>query len=729
MLLNKKCMYLGVTLFSAMILTSLPINSVKADTTAGTTSAVVTNAEAATGSNSNSTATSTQPVNTVQSQSVTTPAKSTSMPADTDSQTVTAPASTAKVTSVTTPVATGKSTSTVQTPINTVQPTVATSTSKASSVSTTRQTTVSKTGSDSSAVVSPVAPTPTKPTTSINNNTVVSFDDSLLENMMKSELGLNSKQNITVGDLKGFNNPEFDADEALYLLNMPNANPNLTDAQVTPIESLNGMQYLQYLPKNTQVYMGIKLASGPKANEDLTPLDKINFAKITLYGNYSDPNAKEIDVSQLPNINVSNLQYLNLSGDPSVSDSDGLTNQQLTTIAPWLVKYSNNGQSYSDIELDNSQLTDLSSLSGINKKSGMGVFVANSNSQDATPIKATVGKSITFTAAPIIGINGQPIFNNYHYTTTVAKNKVADDDLENLGKGQYEIAHPDTNAEALTYGNIGWYLSSKADDMISETYGTDNVQYYGLKSQPIDWVTPTATTPHKAAVVTPNKTESTTPAKTVKTTANVVIAPVQTPKVTPKVVANAITATELQKGVVRTNDLAHLVNADGTTISATLSPNSEWSYDKIVTIKGMQYYRVATNEYLPVNNVMKFTPVVATIKVNTGKAVKLYRSDGEQLRATLPANSNWATDGCTVINGMKMYRVATDEWIPATAIQNPYQKVSTVYKATTTTPIYDANGKMMTRELSSGTSWKVDQKVWINGVEYYRVATNEFVKA
>jgi len=33
------------------------------------------------------------------------------------------------------------------------------------------------------------------------------------------------------------------------------------------------------------------------------------------------------------------------------------------------------------------------------------------------------------------------------------------------------------------------------------------------------------------------------------------------------------------------------------------------------------------------------------------------------------------------------------------------------------------------RSLASRTDWLADSIVYINGVEYYRVATNEFVKA
>ena len=47
----------------------------------------------------------------------------------------------------------------------------------------------------------------------------------------------------------------------------------------------------------------------------------------------------------------------------------------------------------------------------------------------------------------------------------------------------------------------------------------------------------------------------------------------------------------------------------------------------------------------------------------------------------------------------------------------------------TSAHVYNQNGQITGRGLSLGTSWKIDRQANFNGVAYYRVATNQFVKA
>jgi len=46
----------------------------------------------------------------------------------------------------------------------------------------------------------------------------------------------------------------------------------------------------------------------------------------------------------------------------------------------------------------------------------------------------------------------------------------------------------------------------------------------------------------------------------------------------------------------------------------------------------------------------------------------LYDSKGVALDRVLSKNSKWKTDGYAVINGTKMYHIATDEWISSQSI-------------------------------------------------------------
>lgn len=99
---------------------------------------------------------------------------------------------------------------------------------------------------------------------------------------------------------------------------------------------------------------------------------------------------------------------------------------------------------------------------------------------------------------------------------------------------------------------------------------------------------------------------------------------------------------------------------------------------------------------------------------------------------TLAPSSSWITDRETyVINNTKYYRVATNKFVSAddVYVYSPVNMVVTTH-ANTYTTVYTAKGAAVTnRSLMNDSSWKVDSITYINGDKYYRVATNEFVKA
>ena len=137
---------------------------------------------------------------------------------------------------------------------------------------------------------------------------------------------------------------------------------------------------------------------------------------------------------------------------------------------------------------------------------------------------------------------------------------------------------------------------------------------------------------------------------------------------------------------------------------------------------------MATNEFVPVKSGIPYTAVPETTSVGITSSTPIYNSKGESIGTTLPANTSWRTDSYATINGEKMYRVATDEWIPASSLTT-YQPISSTYTTKGEIPLYDHTGKLIGKTLAPGTSWKTDQLATINGREYYRVATNEYVLA
>jgi len=185
---------------------------------------------------------------------------------------------------------------------------------------------------------------------------------------------------------------------------------------------------------------------------------------------------------------------------------------------------------------------------------------------------------------------------------------------------------------------------------------------------------------------------------------------------------------EATSGIVRTFSTAVTpVNAYGEPLTRSLLANTEWKYSNIVTIKGASYYQVATDEFIPVAKSLAFTPASKATVVHVTEKAVIYDSQGQSIGKTLPSGSAWKTDGCAVINGVTMFRVSTDGWVSEKA-STTYQPVKTVYKADTETTVYSSSGEPTSKKLAAGSLWKADRIVTIDGQEYLRIATNEFVK-
>ena len=133
---------------------------------------------------------------------------------------------------------------------------------------------------------------------------------------------------------------------------------------------------------------------------------------------------------------------------------------------------------------------------------------------------------------------------------------------------------------------------------------------------------------------------------------------------------------------------AYLYNIKGEKISnRALSGNSSWKTFNRMTLNNKEYYQVATNEWIPADNVDvtsqdsnnssidgNNTVTSSDIKELTTKdvgasGVALYKANGTLIKnRALGSNSSWQTDKMATINGVTMYRVASDEWIPETSI-------------------------------------------------------------
>lgn len=108
-----------------------------------------------------------------------------------------------------------------------------------------------------------------------------------------------------------------------------------------------------------------------------------------------------------------------------------------------------------------------------------------------------------------------------------------------------------------------------------------------------------------------------------------------------------------------------LYNDNGELITNVgLGKNTAWKVDQKKVVNGVTYLRVATNEWVKVNNGLEIKLIDSVITTN--KQTTLYNSKGERItNRVLGTDTAWRTDRTAQINGQTMYRVATNEWLAA----------------------------------------------------------------
>lgn len=840
MLLNKKYVYLGASLFSAVILTSLSNQTVKADTTGNVTST------------NGSVSTTTDKITPATTKTVSaTTSDSTHITVATPTTSGVKPVDVAMIKPKATTISTASSNTTVNRPSTSTPATNApmsgpTSTSKIAepaTVPTANKTVTStstinlNTGTTTATSSSPTALS--KSTTSPNitdikksytlpsnasDGTVVNFTDPFLNYMVKSEFGLKSTDSLTIGDVKNFDGSILNLVGDFYYGDMPST---VTSTYVT---NFDGMQYLNYLPTGTEIALSVNVSSAQNSNADLTPMNGLNFESLDLFGNYSDPDYKEISLSQLSKLNISDVRELGLHGTGSIAINDGINNQELKMIAPILVEIANKGGA---VYLGNSSITDFSPLDGIDKTKPAYLNIIN-NVYDPSPVYAVDKQPISFTAEHITGLYGTDLSSGYNYSSSVSAGNLTDDDLEHVSGDEYKLFNADTSEKNLVYGYLNDY--SKSDSYIHTTYGNVSFIYAGTMARPIIWEEhPNVTLNYENEDGSPIMVNGSDLVKVVngatigdsydltadaklagyifmsdpyilkgtysqdpqiidlKFKANPVVAsPTSEPTIATAVATNSVPITRsninlkvlavsdkpvytydltgkptgkkviltdttikesaeingtlyykiesgkwvladgfntytTDNGIAKTFDGSYtpLVDSAGETSDLTLGPNTSWKYDKVVEIKGSKYYEIGTNNFLAVDKSLSFIPV-SGMSLTVRDAAVIYDSKGEKIGKILPSGSDWKTDGITVIEGIPMYHVGTNEWVDVQSV-NTYQPTSFTYHNIYSTYIYNSNGQMTMEMLDAKSSWKVDRIVYINGSRFYRVGVNEYV--
>lgn len=145
-----------------------------------------------------------------------------------------------------------------------------------------------------------------------------------------------------------------------------------------------------------------------------------------------------------------------------------------------------------------------------------------------------------------------------------------------------------------------------------------------------------------------------------------------------------------------------------------------------ITLQPDGNQQLVTVTVKPQTEVQSLKGTVATLN----KITPLYQKDGTKIATrSLGANSDWATDQKMSLNGEDYYRVSTSEWVKASDV---YQYAANPTTVTTkdggVVPLYDNNGtKLTTRAVSGNSAWYSDRTITVDGQQYYRVSTTEWV--
>ena len=101
-----------------------------------------------------------------------------------------------------------------------------------------------------------------------------------------------------------------------------------------------------------------------------------------------------------------------------------------------------------------------------------------------------------------------------------------------------------------------------------------------------------------------------------------------------------------------------------------LGGHSDWRVDKTKSDNGTTYYRVARNEWVKAIDVVAYFNANSVITTKAGNYKFLYDVNGKRNGGrAIAANTPWYTDRVATINGEKMYRVATNEWVKAADVK------------------------------------------------------------
>ena len=172
-----------------------------------------------------------------------------------------------------------------------------------------------------------------------------------------------------------------------------------------------------------------------------------------------------------------------------------------------------------------------------------------------------------------------------------------------------------------------------------------------------------------------------------------------------------------------------------------LGTDTGWLTDQKLNFNGETYYRVATDEWVKANQVYLYKADLLNLKAHTDSDKELIRAEGDVLNHNLAKGTQFTSDRIAYINGQEYYRVSANEFIKVSDADvingnldaSAVKLVVATYSDQPAVQLYSFNGNqpsvISNQKLGPKTDWLVDQKTTVDGETYYRVATDQWVKA
>ncbi|KRN99044.1 MucBP domain-containing protein [Companilactobacillus kimchiensis] len=531
----------------------------------------------------------------------------------------------------------------------------------------------------------------------IPDATVVDFPDATLDSAVKTALGV--KDEVTVGDIRNRKTTL-------------NISAGTSD---NPVNNYAGMEYFKYLPRTTDFIFGSDF--GNKVTE-FSDFEGIHFSEFKMYGDFIDT-----DVAALTKIPTDKMYSVSLFGRGTYQRTfTGLQNEQLAALGPWLTDmYNNNVDKFKYIGLAFDNITDFRPLKGLNTEIN-GWLIGTGNSYiDRDTVNIVDHDVNTIKAKPVYDIEGTNL--NDKYDTTIRSDNKRSRTLVNLGDSEYKYdpVSLQTGANYVTYGYYGMIYVSGNDPIsyVETSYTGDKnegllFRYDLLNYRIADFQdNPTVKINYVDESGNELRDSQTIPGDKIgdeyDLTDHSKIEGYSL--ISPKDLTGKYTQDPQEKDFVYKDDEdeddnggdtgggdgSGGGNGGGSTVDRTvensiqnvstyanrsavdlfdyhghrltdrqLAADSGWYSDKIMTLRGVKYYRVSSSEWIKVNDAYEYTIKDGVVRTKRDTPYKkLINAHSEPSNRGLAPGTDWKFDRTVEFDGKTYYRVSTNEFVAA----------------------------------------------------------------